>query len=790
MRNLLRPYVVAVAIRMGARAETGDSARPAGPRGGAPAAPTTPPSGVDGDAIAPTDARVEALVANDHRRLCVQTDRVFAFLLLAQWIFGIVLAAAISPLAWTGSQSAIHPHLWLAIVLGGLVCALPAYLAYAAPGQPITRHVVAVGQMAVGGLLIHLTGGRIETHFHVFGSLAFLSAYRDPKVLGTASLVVLADHVARGLFFPHSVFGAAIASVWRPLEHVGWVVFEDVVLYAQCLRAAAAARSMAVRQITVEELKATIEARVERRTAQLQQSRAQFEIANAELRAASARAEESSRAKSAFLATVSHEVRTPMNGIIGVAELLHDTRLSPDQAEYVQIIARSGHSLLGIINDILDFSKLEAGKLEVEALDFDVLEQIDHVLTVVGHKAEAKGLAFGAVVAPDVPRHVVGDAGRLNQVLINLLGNAVKFTDQGRVVLRVTRTDPGNPGLRFEVQDTGMGIASTALDRLFQPFTQADASTTRRFGGTGLGLAISRSLAEVLGGTLTANSVVGQGSTFRLELPLAAATDAVPTITCLPPLPVGRALVLASTEGGGRLVADQLAAWGLACDVTTEGALVDGTHAVVVGYDLDLALVATLPGQVAPRRCVLVRSPLTPLRFCRDLTGSAAADLAGRARAPLPVPVSVAVADGADRQRHVLVVEDNPINQRIAEKMLVRLGYRVDTANNGYEATERIGRTRYDVVLMDCQMPEMDGYEATARIRALEARIARTPIVALTANAMAADRERCLAAGMDDFLSKPLTLKGLESMLVRYVAAADARTAASSTTARSPETPS
>ena len=191
--------------------------------------------------------------------------------------------------------------------------------------------------------------------------------------------------------------------MWRPLEHAGWVVFEDIVLYVHCVRAAAAARGMALRQVAVEDLKATIEARVERRTAQLQQSRAQLEIVNAELRAASARAEESSRSKSAFLATVSHEVRTPMNGIIGVTELLRDTGLSPDQGEYVEIIERSGHSLLGIINDILDFSKLEAGKLEIESLDFDLLEQIDHVLTVLGHKAEAKHLAFGAVVAPDVP---------------------------------------------------------------------------------------------------------------------------------------------------------------------------------------------------------------------------------------------------------------------------------------------------------------------------------------------------------------------------------------------------
>ena len=733
---------------------------------------------IDPDVIAPNDARVEALVAADHRRLCVQTDRVFAFLLLAQWMFAIGLAGIVSPFTWAGDQAAVHPHVWLAIGVGAVVCALPAYLAWMAPGRPLTRHVVAIGQMAIGALLIHLTGGRIETHFHVFGSLAFLSAYRDPKVLATATIVVLVDHVARGALWPYSVFGIDTATLWRPIEHAGWVVFEDVVLYVHCVRANAAARAIALRQVAVEDLKETIEARVERRTAQLQESRAQLELVNAELRAASVRAEESSRAKSAFLATVSHEVRTPMNGIIGVAELLRHTGLSADQSEYVEIIDRSGHSLLGIINDILDFSKLEAGKLDVEALDFDLLEQIDHVLTIVGHKADAKQLAFGAVVAPDVPRRIVGDAARINQVLLNLLGNAVKFTERGRVVLHVSRTADAGPVLRFEVQDTGMGIAPSALEGLFQPFTQADPSTTRRFGGTGLGLAISRSLAEVLGGTLTAESAIDDGSTFRFDLPLVAANDAVPAIACLPSLPAGRVLVLASSDAGARLVAEQLTAWGLACDVTTDIARVDGHGAVIVGYDLDPALVATLPQHAGSRHCALVRAPLTPLRFCRDLAGSSAPDSAERVQAR--PPASVATAAGADRKRRILVVEDNPINQRIAVKMLTRLGYHVDTADNGLEATIRIARTRYDVVLMDCQMPEMDGYEATQRIRAMETRIARTPIVAVTANAMAVDRERCLAAGMDDFLSKPLTLAGLEVMVARYatvaIAAADGET--------------
>jgi hypothetical protein len=244
--------------------------------------------------------------------------------------------------------------------------------------------------------------------------------------------------------------------------------------------------------------------------------------------------------------------------------------------------------------------------------------------------------------------------GGSNQVLINLLGNAVKFTDRGRVVLRVTRTDHAGPGLRFDVLDTGMGIAPAALERLFQPFTQADASTTRRFGGTGLGLAISRSLAEVLGGTLTAESALGEGSTFTLALPLAATADAVPAITCLPPLPVGRVLVLASSDAGGRLVAEQLAAWGLASDVTTDEAGVDGSQAVIVGYDLDPALVATLPHRAGLRRAPS-SARRTPLRLCHVAGDSVttAPESAGPRRSR---------RRRARCQRHILVVEDNPIN--------------------------------------------------------------------------------------------------------------------------------
>ena len=724
----------------------------------------TAPNGVRD--VAAFEARVATLTEHEYRAVCAHTDRQFALLFLVQWIFGVAIAVYVSPFTWDAGSSAVHPHVWAAVVLGGLVSAVPAWLAVTMPGEKVTRHVVAIGQMVIGLLLIHLTGGRIETHFHVFGSLAFLAAYRDRTVLAIATLVVVLDHTLRAVFWPYSVFGVATAALWRPLEHAAWVVFEDAVLFANCVRANEAARRSAEGQAALEELNDTVEARVERRTRELVESRRALERANEELREATERALESSRAKSAFLATVSHEVRTPMNGIIGVAELLRDTPLENEQLEYVDIIDRSGHSLLGIINDILDYSKLEARKLEVERLELDLPELLDHVMAVLSPTAAHKPIALAAIVAADVPSLIVGDGGRINQVLLNLLGNAVKFTERGRVVLRVSRAgDDSAPLLRFEVEDTGSGIAAGTLDRLFQPFIQADASTTRRFGGTGLGLAICRSLAELLGGALSATSTPGKGSTFRFDLKLEAAPGAVPAITSMPTLPVGQIGVLASTDESRALLVEQLRAFGVDAEPLSDGRDAAG-HSVVLASDVGPADVQALQRVAPGARIVVLRAPLTPMRLWRELSGEPPDTLP---MMPLRLLAPRRTADADDDGPWALVVEDNPVNQRIAIKMVTRLGYRVHTAENGLEATRKVRTRRYDVILMDCQMPEMDGYDATRAIRDMETAMAHTPIIAVTANAMSSDRDRCLAAGMDDFLSKPLTLAALQQVLTRVV---------------------
>ena len=431
-----------------------------------------------------------------------RTDRLFAGLFVFQWIVGIILALVVSPRTWYGSESEPHIHVWAAVVLGGVVSSLPVYLALKRPGATLTRHTIAVGQMLVGVLLIHLTGGRIETHFHVFGSLAFLAFYRDWRVLITASVLVAVDHFLRGVWWPQSVFGVLVASPWRWAEHAAWVIFEDVFLISSCRQGQ---REMGERA---------------RQQAALEAKNEEIQISNRELAVARDAALTASRLKSEFVATMSHELRTPLNAVIGYSELLIECAEDTGNQEAVPDLMKirgAGQHLLSLISGILDFSKIEAGQMRLDLDWCEIQPLLAHVRDTVQPMAAARGNRL-ELVAPDQDLTLWTDATKLRQSLLNLLSNACKFTHNGLITVRVSTVDLED-SVDFTVSDTGIGVSPEQMRTLFQPFTQADASTARKYGGTGLGLAITKRLCEMLGGSVSMTSQVGQGSTFTIRLP-------------------------------------------------------------------------------------------------------------------------------------------------------------------------------------------------------------------------------------------------------------------------------